>query len=294
MKNPKKINLALIGYGSWGKKILKESKKLKNAKIKYLCSPSIQEENLTQEIGVVDYKQITNFSDVDGVIIASPAKTHYEIASYFIKKNQNIMVEKPLGVNLDEVRKIEELLFGKKLVFKVGYIYKYNPAFLLFRKICIDEKNLNSVKLMFNNFQNFSDDQLVLEWMPHALSMIDSIYGIDGLNFSFYKRKKKIKLDSNFRGINIEILIGRGFENRKRMMIIKTNLKTITFNELSPKKVVINNKETIDFPTYSKNSPLRTEVQSFVDAIKNKNYSREDLGLSLTIANVINSIKLHG
>ena len=68
------VNLALIGIGAWGKNYITTCKKLPNISIKYLCATS--KKNLDTYSGnyikTTNYKDLFNYSDIDGVIVATP------------------------------------------------------------------------------------------------------------------------------------------------------------------------------------------------------------------------------
>ncbi|MBR2489765.1 MAG: Gfo/Idh/MocA family oxidoreductase [Clostridia bacterium] len=43
-----------------------------------------------------DYKEMISREHPDGVIISTPPKTHFEIASYCLENNVNVIIEKPV------------------------------------------------------------------------------------------------------------------------------------------------------------------------------------------------------
>ena len=86
------ITLALIGKGKWGSKYLEVVEKIPDCIIKYVKTR--------------DYKDLHNYSDIDGIIIATPDSTHARIIEEFPSKY--LLVEKPLTTSLKEARKIKK------------------------------------------------------------------------------------------------------------------------------------------------------------------------------------------
>lgn len=68
-------------------------------------------EKLADKYGVEfftnDYTELVG--EVDGVIIATPPDTHFEIASYFLKLRIPVLCEKPISNKYDEARELDEL-----------------------------------------------------------------------------------------------------------------------------------------------------------------------------------------
>ena len=52
---------------------------------------------------------VFNNSEIDAVVIATPVKTHYELAMKALKNKKHILVEKPMARTVKEVEEIEFL-----------------------------------------------------------------------------------------------------------------------------------------------------------------------------------------
>ena len=46
--------------------------------------------------------EIFKISDLDGIVIATPAKNHYDLAKKALKADKHVFVEKPLSLNVFE------------------------------------------------------------------------------------------------------------------------------------------------------------------------------------------------
>lgn len=73
-----------------------------------------------------DYRDLA--TTVDAVSIATPATTHHEIASFFLKKGIHVLVEKPVTTTLREAVDLAELATDMGKVLMVGHVDRYNPA----------------------------------------------------------------------------------------------------------------------------------------------------------------------
>ena len=85
----KKINLGMVGFGSWGKRVFNRIKKNKNIKILFI------------ETKNNDYSNI--YHKVDWIYIATPTLNHFEQVKKFLLLKLNILCEKPLSFKKQEL-----------------------------------------------------------------------------------------------------------------------------------------------------------------------------------------------
>jgi predicted dehydrogenase len=77
-----------------------------------------------------DYRQIIESPDVDVVFVLNSNEYHTEAAAAALKAGKDVFVEKPLGLSIPDVEKLQEIQKESgKLVF-VGYMRRFAPAFL--------------------------------------------------------------------------------------------------------------------------------------------------------------------
>ncbi|NIM45022.1 MAG: Gfo/Idh/MocA family oxidoreductase, partial [Nitrososphaeria archaeon] len=55
-----------------------------------------------------DYREMLEKADIDAVVITTPHKYHFPMALDAIREEKHLIVEKPLGINSQEARKIAE------------------------------------------------------------------------------------------------------------------------------------------------------------------------------------------
>jgi len=132
----KKISIGFCGYGYWGKNILRNLKSLNNVNVKYICDKS--EENLNkamQAYGTLtvcvytnNYKKIIMDPKIDAIVLATPPKTHYELAYQAIKAGKHVFIEKPMTMNYQEAIDISGRAIEDGRVLMVGHTFVYNPV----------------------------------------------------------------------------------------------------------------------------------------------------------------------
>jgi predicted dehydrogenase len=317
------LNFALIGLGAWGKNYISTVSQSKDCRIKYICA--LSQETLqkygNEYIKVRNYNDLFKFPDIDGVIIATPNDTHYEITQAFLKKNYPVLVEKPFIEDYNLAIKLRSLLAKNKTKLIVGHTYLFDPAYIKAKTIV---KTLGQVRYIAYEGTNMGPYRIGTSTLwdigPHAISLCLDIYAKKPKALSAWAvdslRPGKKQYDFLYLKLvfenNIEafIKISWLFPLKKRELVIVGEKDAVMYDAVSDKKVVYfknmipknlqnKNTSTLSYPSYSSSSPLQMEIKEFVDVIENKSnniYSNFDFGIEvvkiLTLAE--NSIQQKG
>jgi predicted dehydrogenase len=75
-----------------------------------------------------DLTKIAEDKELEAVIIATPASSHYEIAKMMLEARKYVLVEKPLTMNYEQALELCDLSKKMNKVLMVGHIYCFNPA----------------------------------------------------------------------------------------------------------------------------------------------------------------------
>ena len=128
------MRFAIIGCGFIG---TKRAEAARHHDLVVVCDRDrSRAEALAAQTGArrVDHWREAIGSDIDAVIVAT---THDELANVTlgaIESGVHVLVEKPAGRHVNELRKIAELATLRHLVVKVGFNHRFHPAFLRARE----------------------------------------------------------------------------------------------------------------------------------------------------------------
>jgi len=86
---------------------------------------------------VLDYHDLIDKVDA-AIISTTPETTHYPIARDFLAAGKHVLLEKPMGLTLEEADELIDLAERGNLKFTIGYTQRYNPRYSYVKK-CIDE-----------------------------------------------------------------------------------------------------------------------------------------------------------
>lgn len=272
------ITLALIGVGRWGKNYLSTVDNLDGVEIKYVCAQTPQTLNSLPDkyIKIFSFKDLTK-KKIDGIIIATPAKTHFPIARQLLNSGYNLLIEKPLTTNYHQALVLQEIWQKRKPKVLVGHTYLYEPSYKIFKKELEHIKTVKSIIFKGLSSPIRKDVSVVWDWGPHPISLILDLIKKPIIEVSatgsFDTAKVILYFDS---GIKAVIYINRQGAKKIRKLIIKGENKTIN----------------LDFTkTYDRTAPLKKEISEFVSAIKGVKKITSDIKTGVLVIKVLSAIE---
>ena len=125
----------LIGLGRWG---LNHLRNLHNLPVElYAAEVGDRQLEPARQLGLPAERLTTNYrgfiSRVDGVVIVTPAPTHFLLCQELLEAGKDVFVEKPLSLANEESRQLAELAGKHKRILQVGHILRFDPATLWLR-----------------------------------------------------------------------------------------------------------------------------------------------------------------
>jgi len=174
------VTLAQIGCGYWGPNLLRSFSALQNCHVKYLVDTSEErrafaEKSFPASNAIADLETIWQDPEVDGVIIATPAGSHFELAKAALQFGKHVFVEKPLATRVAEVDVLGELANKLQRVLMVGHTFLYNSA-VRYVKSLIDKGDLGDIRYIYSQRLNLgrirSDIDALWNLAPHDISII--------------------------------------------------------------------------------------------------------------------------
>ena len=313
------MNIALVGSNFGIKGYLPAIKKIKNVKLKIICSRNIKKlknYDLKNIIHVTDWKKI--FKDnIRIVILAVPPKLQEKIITYNLKYKKRIIFEKPISSSYLRSKKLVERIKKKKIKAEVNLTYLNHDLFKKLKYI-IDKQILGpTIDFKINwNFISHDLNKKIKSWktneklgggiknifLTHVFSYCQFFFGdltlrdystkivkFKGLNF-----KNKIFCNVvNQNHLNGKILINTkkdGLQSHK----IKINFKNGHVKLFTKSKdwtkdftLEVNNKNSKKIKIYkSMNKKLFIDGRSYQihtmikDFLKKPNYKNLDFCLS--------------
>ena len=143
------INWGVIGFGRMGKTFTNCFKNTDQLfQLRGIASNS---NSKNKNEFYKNYDDLINSPEIDALYISTLNNTHKDLATRCIKQNKKVLCEKPLGLNLNEVKEIYDLLSDKKDSFFEAIAYRSHPQTLKLKEL-LEDRNFGKVKKVEANF----------------------------------------------------------------------------------------------------------------------------------------------
>ena len=140
------MRIAVIGAGNWGRNLVRNLSDMDvlshvvEQKADYLKEISSQ----FSEVECLDSFDSLLESNIDAVAIATPAQSHYEIASAFLKAGKDVFIEKPMTLCSKESSELVDIAELNNSILMVGHMLLYQPA-IKFIKTYLEEGRIGQI-----------------------------------------------------------------------------------------------------------------------------------------------------
>src|SRR5262245_42734627 len=121
--------IALVGVGKWGRNLLRVLTEFEEIRAVYDTDPRSLE-SVPSHLRAPSFEAILENRAIEGVVIATPAATHFELARAALLSNRDVFVEKPLTLDPTEGAELVEIADRLGRVLMVGHVTLYHPAVL--------------------------------------------------------------------------------------------------------------------------------------------------------------------
>lgn len=305
--------LAQLGCGYWGPNLLRNFSSLKNCHVKYVVDSSPErrnfvETNFPRTKAVESVEAVFADPEVEAVVIATPAGTHFSLAKQALMAGKHIFVEKPLATRVAEVDELGQLAEERGLVVMTGHTFVYNAAVRYVKKL-MDAGDLGEIRYIYSQRLNLgrirSDIDAMWNFAPHDISIIQYWLG-EPEPISVFRRgmayiqddvEDVVFLSINYPGkIMANIHVSWLDPQKVRKMIVVGSRKMVVYDDVADDKIMIYDKgidrkailgQNMDFdnlrpiefnyrtgdillPQIKFTEPLRAEAEHYLDCIRNK------------------------
>jgi len=129
----KPIRVGVVGFGYWGPNLVRNVDKLGDAELVVACD--LSEGNLDRLKGIYPEVETTTDLDamladfeLDAVVVATSAPSHFAIASKVISAGKHCFVEKPLTLKSADAEVLVRMADERGVTLMVGHLMEYHSA----------------------------------------------------------------------------------------------------------------------------------------------------------------------
>ena len=247
--------------------------------------------------------------EITGVVVATPAGTHFQLAKEALLAGKHVFVEKPLATRVAEVDELDKLATARDLVVMVGHTFIYNAAVRYVKKL-LDAGELGEIRYVYSQRLNLgrirADIDALWNFAPHDISIVQYWLG-DPTPLSVHR----VGMDFIQSGVDDVVFLSIVYPHKVianihvswldpqkvRKIIIVGSRKMVVYDDVADDKIAIYDKgidkrailgQNMDFdhprpeqfsyrsgdivlPQINFTEPLRSEAEHFVDCIRSGN-----------------------
>jgi len=329
-----KTIIAQIGCGYWGPNLLRNFSSLPDCTVKYLVDSDSERRafvaaSFPATQAIADPEVAFRDPEVDGVVIATPAGSHFALAKRALEAGKHIFVEKPLATSVAEVDELGRLAAPARRVVMSGHTFLYNGAVRYIKKL-IDDGQLGDLRYIYCQRLNLgrirSDIDALWNFAPHDISIIQ--YWLGDLQPQSVVRRG---IDCVQPGIEDVVFLNIRYPHKVmanihvswldpqkvRKMVVVGAGKMVVYDDIADEKVMIYDKgidvrarlgERMDFdkpgrlmfnhrsgdihiPRIEFPEPLRIEAQHFLDCMRDGRVPLSGLDHSRRVVGILESAR---
>lgn len=173
--------IAVLGCGYWGSNHIRTLKSLgKLAAVSDANRDRAEGFASEHECLEIAPGDVATHPDIDAVVVALPPQFHCETAIRLAEGGKDMLIEKPIALNVTDAEKAVAAADRTGRIFMVGHVLRFHPAFETLKSL-IEAGELGEVRYIHSHRLGLgkfhTENDALWDLAPHDLSMILAVTG---------------------------------------------------------------------------------------------------------------------
>ncbi len=170
------LKLGVAGVGSLGFHHARIARELDGVRMEGFFDPDPDRtEDVRRELAVESFPTLDALLEaVDAVVVASPTRTHADLALAAIERGVHVFIEKPIAATLEEADQIVGAAETSGVRVQVGHVERFNPALVAADPVLDGPLFIESHRLAPFT-ERGTDVAVVLDLMIHDVDLVASL-----------------------------------------------------------------------------------------------------------------------
>jgi predicted dehydrogenase len=179
------VSLAVVGLGYWGPNLARNVDAAAGARLAWCCDldgelrarlePSFRGARFTDSLD-----EVLADEDLDGVLLATPVRTHAELAVRVLEAGKHCFVEKPLAQSVADAQRAVDAAVASGRILMVGHLLQYHPGVRQLAEL-LQRGELGSVHYIYTSRLNLgqlrADENALWSLGAHDVSVVLDLLG---------------------------------------------------------------------------------------------------------------------
>lgn len=317
---PVATRVAVVGVGEWGANVAREFSSMGAlAAVVDVDDARAAAAATLHRVPALDWQAVLRDPNIHAVAIASSARSHCALATAALEAGKHVLVEKPLGLSLQEGERVARAAreAGRRVV--VGHIFQYHPAFAKMKEL-VRGGRLGAVRHIYSSRLSpgrvRSEESALWSLAPHDISMILSLVGgeapgrVTAVETCQLRPLVADAVMASLRfpsGVDAQINVSWMHPEKERKLAVIGEAGSLIFDDTKDwsQKLVFSpcrftptadgekpslSTEGMEFITCAAAKPLTEECSRFVECIQRDEASPTDLEEGLAVLRVLEAI----
>jgi len=280
----KKLGVAVIGTGFWGKNHARVYKELDSTNLIAVCDVNPERaKNIADQFGVKPYTSTSKMLKnrrIDAVSICTWSTKLAREALKSLKMKKHVLVEKPMATNTKQAKKLLEIAQKNSVCLTVGFLMRFIPGLKRIKE-AVESKKIGDMvcataKRVSQWPERIGDIGVVKDTAIHDIDIMKYLTNEDPTGVYAKTGNMKHKKFEDYAQIMLTYEDGKSaFIESNWLTPYKTRKLVITGSEAIMKldyitqELWIEQQKKIVQPKYEFKEPLKLELQHFANCIIN-------------------------
>ena len=310
--------IACIGSGYWGKNLVRNMASL--GALKLICDKNDAvmaafREQYPEVETCLAFSEVLARADIRGVVISTPAETHFTLVREALLADKHVFVEKPLALTEAEGRNLASLAEERQRVLMVGHLLQYHPVFIRLKELAAAGE-LGRINYIYSHRLNLGkirrEENILWSFAPHDISMILTLAGevpekVFATGGCYLHRKIADVTTTHLTfpsGLRAQVFVSWLHPFKEQKLVVVGDHKMAVFDDTQPwadklllyphtikwqNGAPVPAKAEPERPVIEQSEPLRTECAHFIDCLDNERRPLTDAHEGLAVLRVLNA-----
>jgi len=316
MNSTVNARVGVAGCGYWGRNLVRNFHKL--GALAAVCD--VDADNLevmrrTYSVAAMnDFEELLAMPELQAVVIAAPAASHYELAKKAMLRGKDVFVEKPLALRVEDGAELVEIARKHSRILMVGHLLHYHPAIVELRRM-VDVGELGRVEYISSSRLNLgklrTEEDILWSFAPHDIAAVLHLlresptsvtaqgasclsHSISDVTFTILEFKS---------GVKAHIFVSWLHPFKEQKLVIVGNRKMAVFDDTQSEsklvlyphriewvnRVPIARKAEGEVVQLSKEEPLSIECSHFLECVRQRKTPRTDGENGLSVLRILHA-----
>ena len=222
---------------------------------------------------------------VDAVTVAVPTSRHAEVAKFLLKNGIDVLVEKPIALNLEEAEEMIKIAEENGRILMVGHVERFNPIIDVLKNLMKNEK-IHEIETRRRNpfYSRINDCGVVLDLLVHDIDVVRYLTGKEPkIDYVIGDRVKSnyedwIKVVMKYGKVPVIHMTDRRTQKKIRKIEVTCEDKLIDVDYINQEMKVFGKAKLVydDLPSFVENmetvkargEPLKREIMEFLNSVE--------------------------